>query len=51
MNYQEYNITMTYMRGDVVWFGELAYTAKDFVINECPDESNLWKVYTRTITR
>jgi len=40
------NLT-TYCRGDIVWFGELKYKAKDFVTNENPDESDKFEVYFR----
>ena len=44
----EYNSIFTYCKGDVVWYGELQYIAKDFVTDENPDNSDNWAVYVKT---
>lgn len=43
----DYNSWSIYIPGDVVWFGELQYKAKDFVTGEQPDESPNWEIYVR----
>ena len=47
-DYPEFCYITMYCTGHVIWFGELAYIAKeDYVINEAPDDSKLWKIFVR----
>ncbi len=45
--YPEFNAALTYSKGDVAWYGELPFEAKDFVMGENPETSKLWKVCAR----
>lgn len=44
----EFHEMFTYCKGDIVWYGELQYIAKDYVAGETPDNSDNWAVYVKT---
>lgn len=44
----EFHEIFTYCKGDIVWYGELQYIAKDFVAGETPDNSENWEIYIKT---
>lgn len=45
--YQDFDSIIVYYKGMIVWFGELAWIAKEHSLNEQPDISDKWKVYYR----
>jgi len=50
VNYEDWNCSLSYTKGDVAWSGELAYTAKRIVMAEDPETSDNWELKKRIIT-